>query len=157
MSRLFHAPHRAFSFSPVIFAAAGIQNPDYAPTRSWHQILGGWTAASHPAYSLQHNIHYTQPGLWIPVATRMTGRASRILTAARITATNEKAMTRRNCSESMGEHTMGGPSFVMPNQPEQLPPNCSNSPNNALADIRPLPTRAAPIYHDACDAEPSAA
>ena len=142
----------AFSFSPVIFAAAEIQSPGYAPTRSWQQIFGGWTAASHPALSLQHNLHYTQQGLWIPVAARMTGWGSRILTAARITADNEKAMTRRNCSESMGERLIGGSSFVMPNQPEQLPPlNCPNSSNSALPDIRPLPTRAAPIYHDVCD------
>ena len=112
----------AFSFSPVIPAAAGIQSPGYVPTRSWQQILGEWTAASHPALSLQHYIYYTQQGLWIPVATRMTGWGSLILTAARITADNERAMTRRNCSESMGERLIGGSSLVMPNQPEQLPP-----------------------------------
>ena len=83
---------RAFSFSPVIPAAVGIQSPDYAPTRSWQQIFGGWTAASHPALSLQHNLHYAPQGFWIPVATRMTGWGSRILTAARITAGNEKAL-----------------------------------------------------------------
>ena len=138
-----------FQFPPVILTAAGIQSPDYAPTRLWHQIFGGWAAASHPALSLQHNLHYTQQGPWIPVATRMTGWGPRILTAARIMADNDKAMTRRNCSESMGERLIRGSSFVMPNQPEQSPPNCSNSPNNALTDIRPLPTCAAPIYHDA--------
>ena len=83
---------RAFSFSPVIPAAAGIQSPDYAPTRSRQQIFGGWTAALHPARLPQHYLHYTQQGLWIPVATRMTGWGSRILTAARITADNEKAL-----------------------------------------------------------------
>ena len=41
-------------------------------------------------------------GLWIPIATRMTGWGSRILTAARITADNEKAMGERNYSESRG-------------------------------------------------------
>ena len=76
----------------VILAAAGIQSPDYAPTRSWQQIFGGWTASSHPALSLPHNLHYTQQGLWIPVATRMTAWGSRIPTAARITADNEKAL-----------------------------------------------------------------
>ena len=50
------------------------------------------TAASHPAVFCQHNRHYTQKGLWIPVAGRMTGWGSRILTAARITADNEKAL-----------------------------------------------------------------
>ena len=85
---------RAFSFSPVILAATGIQGPDYAPTRSWQQIFGGWTAASHPAHFLRHNLHYTQQGLWIPVATRMTGWGSRILTAARIRADNEKTPQR---------------------------------------------------------------
>ena len=85
--------NRAFSFCPVILAAAGIQSPDYAPTRSWQQIFGVWTVASHPALSLQHNLHYTQQGPWIPVATRMTAWGSWILTAARITAQNEKALT----------------------------------------------------------------
>ena len=84
--------NRTFSFSPVILAGAGIQSPDYASTRSWQQIFGGWTAASNPALSLQHNLHYTQQGLWIPVATRMTGWGSRILTAARIMTDNEKAL-----------------------------------------------------------------
>ena len=40
----------------------------------------------------QHNFYYTQQGLWIPVSTRMTGWGCRILTAARITADNEKAL-----------------------------------------------------------------
>ena len=84
--------NRTFSFSPVILAGAGIQSPDYASTRSWQQIFGGWTAATNPAFSLQHNLHYTQQGLWIPVATRMTGWGSRILTAARKMADNEKAL-----------------------------------------------------------------
>ena len=79
----------------AILAATGIQSPDYAPTRSWQQIFGGRTLVSHPALSLQHNLHYTQQGLWIPVATRMTGWGSRILTAARITADNEKALAPR--------------------------------------------------------------
>ena len=32
---------RPFSFSPVILAAAGIQSPDYAPTRSWQRRRAG--------------------------------------------------------------------------------------------------------------------
>ena len=43
---------------PVILVATGIQGPDYAPARSWQQIFGGRTAASHPALSLQHNLYY---------------------------------------------------------------------------------------------------
>ena len=79
-----------FSFSPVILAGAGIQSPDYAPTRSWQQIFGGWSAACPSASpSAQPSLH---TGLWIPVATRMTGWGSRILTAARITADNGKAL-----------------------------------------------------------------
>ena len=95
----------------AILPAAGIQSPDHAPTRSWQQIFGVWTAASHPARLPQHNLRYTQQGLWIPVATRilmaslrphmrmkmaifmaMTGWASRTLTAARITVDDEKAL-----------------------------------------------------------------
>ena len=84
----------------AILAAAGIQSPDYAPTRSWQQIFGGWTAASHPARPHQHNLHYTQQGLWIPASARMTGWGSRILTAARITVDNEKALCQAgNCSD----------------------------------------------------------
>ena len=58
---------------PVILVTTGIQSPDYEPTRSWQQIFGGWTAASHTALSLQHNLHYTQEGLRIPVAAKVTG------------------------------------------------------------------------------------
>ena len=77
--------------SSVILSAAGIQSPGYGPTWSWRQIFGGWTA-SRPARPPQHNLHCTQQGLWIPVATRMTWWGSRILTAARITANNETAL-----------------------------------------------------------------
>ena len=93
--RIREPDNRAVSFSPVTLAAAGIQSPFHAPTRSGQQIFGGWTAASHPAHFLQHNLHYTQQGLWIPVATRMTGWGSRILTAAQIMADNGQALTRR--------------------------------------------------------------
>ena len=83
---------------PVILAGAGIQSPDYAPTRSWQQISGRRTAASDPVVSLQHNLHYTQQELWIPVATRMTGWGSRILTAARITLAMKRHRSVSNCS-----------------------------------------------------------
>ena len=86
-----------FHFPPAILAGSGIQSPDCAPTRSGQQIFGGWTAASHPARLPQHNLHYTQQGLWIPVTTRMTGWGSRILTAARITADDGKALVRTPC------------------------------------------------------------
>ena len=76
----------------AILTGAGIQSPSHAPRRSWQQIFGGRTLASHPALFLQHNLHYAQQGLWIPVATRMTGWGSWILTAARIKADNEKAL-----------------------------------------------------------------
>ena len=54
-----------------------------------------------------------------------------------------------NCSESMGEHLRGGPSFVIPNKPEQITPlNCSDSPNDAPTDIRPLPARPSAMMPD---------
>ena len=85
-------PPGPFHSPLVISAGAGIQSLDYAPKRSWQQIFGGRTAGSHPALSLQHNLHYTQQGLWIPVATRMTGWGSRIPAATRITGDNRKTI-----------------------------------------------------------------
>ena len=76
----------------TILAAAGIQSPGYALTRSWQQIFGDRTAASRPALSLSTTFIAHNKGLWIPVATRMTRWDCRILTAARITADNEKAL-----------------------------------------------------------------
>ena len=70
---LFEPQRESGSTTPVILVATGIQGPDYAPARSWQQIFGGWTAASHPALSLRHNLHYTQEGLRIPVAAKVTG------------------------------------------------------------------------------------
>ena len=60
--RIREPDNRAVSFSPVILAGAGIQSPDCAPTRSWQQIFGGWTAASHPALfpSAQPSLHTTR-------------------------------------------------------------------------------------------------
>ena len=84
--------------TPVILAAAGTQSPDYAPTPSWQQIFGGgrWHRTQRFSFSttfITHK-HYTQKRLWIPVATRMTGWGSRILTAARITANNENTLAK---------------------------------------------------------------
>ena len=36
-----------------------------------HGYDNGWTAAPDPARLPGHNLHYTQQGLWIPVATRI--------------------------------------------------------------------------------------
>ena len=85
----------------------------------------------------QHRTQHVSPSTTFITTTRaldsrcdeMTAWGPRILTAARMTADNEKAMgnsdvlwpskrSGRNCPESMGEHLTGGPSFVMPNQPE---------------------------------------
>ena len=58
-----HNPKTRATPTPVLPAAAVIQSPGYARTRSWQQIFGGWAAVSHPAVCCQHNLHYTQPGL----------------------------------------------------------------------------------------------
>ena len=42
----------------------------------------------------------------------------------------------------------------MPTNLNIYPLNCSDGPNNALADIRPLPTRTAPTYHKARGHQP---
>ena len=55
---LFEPQRESGSTTPVILVATGIQSPDYAPARSWQQIFDGWTAASHPALSLRHNLYY---------------------------------------------------------------------------------------------------
>ena len=58
---------------PVILVATGIQGPDYAPARSWQQIFGGWTAASHPALSLQHNLYYYENSPFSPSCVAPAG------------------------------------------------------------------------------------
>ena len=63
-----------FRLSPVILAAAGIQNPDYVPRLLCQLRRAGWTGR-RPTWNIPADTHQVGwgKGLWIPAAARMTG------------------------------------------------------------------------------------